>query len=131
MKYAMVVSGVGTKLYPLLFVLVGAVSYLMLGVLSDPVVMQSLKRVRWLAWAVDLVAGLTLEIYVLHQMLISTFPDLATIAFPLTIVLLVLISVTAAALLRLVTEPLRRWVDERTLATATVSQAAGIRWRQT
>ena len=121
MKYAMVVSGVGTKLYPLLFVLVGVVSYLVLGVLSDPVVMQPLRRVRWLAWAVDLVAGLTLEIYVLHQMLISTFPDLATIAFPLNIVLLVLISVAAAALLRLVTEPLRKWVDGLTLSAATAA----------
>ena len=119
LKYAMVVSGVGTQLYPLLFMLVGAVSYVSIGVLSDPVIMQPLRRGRWLAWVVDLVAGLTLEIYVLHQMLISTFPGLATIAFPLNIVLLVLISVAAATLLRLVTEPLRRWVDGLTRSAAT------------
>lgn len=130
LKYAMVVRGLGAEFYPVLFVLVGAVSYLALGVLSDPVVIQPLRRVRWLAWVVDLVAGLTLEIYVVHQALISTFTGLATIQFPLNIVLLVLISVAVAALLRMVTDPLRRWVDERTLPSATVAQAAGVRWRQ-
>jgi peptidoglycan/LPS O-acetylase OafA/YrhL len=114
LKYLMVVRGIGAGLFPVLFVLVAAVSYLAIGVLSDPVVMQPLRRVRWLAWAVDLVAGLTLEIYVLHQTLISTFPGLAAIQFPFNIILIVLISVAAAALLRLVTDPLRRWVDRAT-----------------
>jgi len=111
LKYAMVVSGVGGQFYPVLFLLVGGVSCLAIGVLSDPVIIQPLRRVRWLARGIDLVAGLTLEIYVLHQTLIGTFPGLATIQFPLNIILLVLISVAAATLLRLVTEPLRKWVD--------------------
>jgi peptidoglycan/LPS O-acetylase OafA/YrhL len=127
LKYAMVVRGVGAEFYPVLFVLVGAVSYLALGVLSDPAVIQPLRRVGWLAWVVDLVAGLTLEIYVVHQALISTFAGLATIPFPLNIVLLVLISVALAALLRMVTDPLRRWVDAMTQPAATAAQAAGSR----
>ena len=111
LKYLMIVQGFGAGFYPVLFVLVAAVSYLAIGVLSDPVIMQPLRRVPWLAWGVDLVAGLTLEIYVLHQTLMSTFPGLVTIQFPLNIILLVLISVAAASLLRMVTDPLRKWVD--------------------
>jgi peptidoglycan/LPS O-acetylase OafA/YrhL len=118
LKYVMVISGVGAQFYPLLFVLVAAVSCLALRVLSDPVIIQPLKRVGWVAWMVDLIAGLTLEIYVLHQTLISTYGDLAAIPFPLNIVVLVLISVGVAALLRMVTEPLRRWVDGVTRPTA-------------
>jgi peptidoglycan/LPS O-acetylase OafA/YrhL len=101
-----------------LFVLVGTVSYLAIRVLSDPVIIQPFRRVRWLAWGVDLVAGLTLEIYVLHQTLISTFPGLATLQFPLNIILLVLICVAAAIVLRVITEPLRKWVDELTRPSA-------------
>jgi hypothetical protein len=123
LKYLMIVQGIGAGFYPVLFVLVGAASYLVIGVLSDPVIMQPLRRVPWLAWGVDLVAGLTLEIYVLHQTLISTFPGLSTIQFPLNIILLVLISVAAASLLRLVTDPLRRWVDGVTGPAAVVARA--------
>ena len=57
LKYAMVVRGVAAEFYPVLFVLVGTVSYLAIGVLSDPVIIQPLRRVPWLAWGVDLVAG--------------------------------------------------------------------------
>jgi len=124
LKYLMVVQGIGAGFYPVLFVLVGVVSYLLLGVLSDQAIVRPIRRVLWLAWVVDLVAGLTLEIYVLHQTLISTFPWLATIQFPLNIILLVLISVAAAALLRMVTDPLRRWVDEWTRPAVTVTSAA-------
>ena len=124
LKYAMIVQGIAAGFYPVLFVLVGTVSYLAIRVLSDPAIVQPLRRVRWLAWIVDLVAGCTLEIYVLHQTLISTFPGLATIQFPLNIILLVLISVAAAALLRMVTDPLRRWVDEVTRPAVTVTSAA-------
>jgi peptidoglycan/LPS O-acetylase OafA/YrhL len=118
LKYAMVVQGIGAGFYPVLFVLVGTVSYLAIRVLSDPVIIQPFRRVRWLAWGVDLVAGLTLEIYVLHQTLISTFPGLATLQFPLNIILLVLICVAAAIVLRVITEPLRKWVDELTRPSA-------------
>jgi len=124
LKYAMVVQGIAAGFYPVLFVLVGTVSYLAIRVLSDPAIIQPLRRVRWLAWGIDLVAGLTLEIYVLHQTLIGTFPGFATIQFPLNIILLVLISVAAGALLRMVTDPLRRWVDELTRPAVTVSSAA-------
>lgn len=123
LKYLMIVQGIGAGFYPVLFVLVGTVSYLAIGVLSDPVIMQPLRRVPWLAWGVDLVAGLTLEIYVLHQTLISTLPGLSTIQFPLNIILLVLISVAAASLLRLVTDPLRRRVDGLTGPAAAVARA--------
>ncbi len=123
LKYLMIVPGIGAGFYAVLFVLVAAVSFLAIGVLSDPVIIQPLRRVPWLAWGVDLVAGLTLEIYVLHQTLIGTFPGLATIQFPLNIILLVLISVAAASLLRLVTDPLRKWVDGVTGPAATAARA--------
>ena len=110
-KYVMVIEGVGAQFYPVLFVLVGAISYLALGVLSDPRLIQPLKRVRGIGWMIDLVAGLTLEIYILHQTLISTLKGLAAIEFPINIVLLVVISIAAAVLLRMLTNPLRRWVD--------------------
>jgi peptidoglycan/LPS O-acetylase OafA/YrhL len=119
LKYLMVAQGIAAGSYPMLFLLVAAVSYLAIRVLSAPAIIQPLRRVQWLTWIVDLVAGLTLEIYVLHQTLISTFPGLTTIQFPFNIVLLVLISVAAAAILRMVTDPLRLWVDERTRPAAT------------
>jgi peptidoglycan/LPS O-acetylase OafA/YrhL len=50
--------------------------------------------------------------------LISTFPGLATLQFPLNIILLVLICVAAAIVLRVITEPLRKWVDELTRPSA-------------
>ena len=121
LKYAMIVQGIAAGFYPVLFVLVGTLSYLAIRVLSDPAIVQPLRRVRWLAWIVDLVAGCTLEIYVLHQTLISTFPGLATIQFPFNIILLVLVSVAAAAILRMVTDPLRQWVDEQTRTPATTA----------
>ncbi|MFM7290940.1 MAG: hypothetical protein ACKO6B_06890, partial [Planctomycetia bacterium] len=65
-------------------------------------------------WGVDLVASHTLEIYLVHQSLIGAVPALATIPFPFNIVVLVLASVAAAMLLRRVTEPLRKWVDDVT-----------------
>ena len=121
LKYLMVAQGIAAGFYPVLFLLVAAVSYLALRVLSDPAIIEPLRRVRWLAWTVDLVAGLTLEIYVLHQTLISTLPGLATIQFPFNVILLVLVSVAAAAILRMVTDPLRRWVDEQTRPSATTA----------
>jgi len=120
LKYVMVVNGIGGQLYPLLFVLVAAVSYLALGVLSDPLVIRPLKHVPWLGWSIDLVAGLTLEIYLLHQTLIGSFAGLARIAFPINIAVLVLISIAGAALLQMLAAPLRRWVDARTSPAATV-----------
>ena len=121
LKYIMVAQGIAAGFYPVLFLLVAAVSYLAIRVLGDPAIIEPLRRVRWLAWIVDLVAGLTLEIYVLHQTLISTFPRLATIQFPFNIILLVLISVAAAVILQMVTDPLRRWVDEWTQPAATTA----------
>jgi peptidoglycan/LPS O-acetylase OafA/YrhL len=121
LKYVMIAQGIAAGFYPVLFLLVAAVSYLAVRVLSDPAIIHPLRRVRWLAWIVDLVAGLTLEIYVLHQTLIGIFPGLATIQFPFNIVLLVLISVASAAILRMVTDPLRRWVDERTRPAPTTA----------
>jgi len=119
LKYVMVVKGVGAEFYPLLFVLVAAVSCLALGVLSDPLVIQPLKRSPWLGWGIDLVASLTLEIYVVHQVVISTFGGLAGIPFPINIALLLLISIAGAALLQRLTAPLRRWVDAITGPAAT------------
>ena len=118
-KYVMVIKGVGAEFYPLLFVLVAAMSCLALGVLSDPAVIQPLKRIPWLGSSIDLVASLTLEIYVVHQVVISTFGGLAGIPFPINIALLVLISVAGAALLQRLTAPLRRWVDAITGPAAT------------
>lgn len=119
LKYAMIVEGKGAEFYPVLFVLAGGVSYLAIGVLGNPLVIQWCKRTPWLAWVIDGVAGLTLEIYVIHQTLIGTFAGLAAIPFPLNIVLLVVITLAAAVLLRMITQPLRRWVDELTRPAAT------------
>jgi peptidoglycan/LPS O-acetylase OafA/YrhL len=114
LKYLMVAKGVGAGYYPLLFVIVGCVSWLSIGVLGDPRIIEPLRRVEWIGWIIDLVAGLTLEVYVVHQTLIGAFPALASIQFPLNIVLLLLISVAVAALLRMITAPLQAWVDRMT-----------------
>jgi peptidoglycan/LPS O-acetylase OafA/YrhL len=119
LKYVMVVTGVGASLYPLLFVLVAAVSYLALGVLSDPLVIEPLKRIPLLGSSIDLVASHTLEIYVIHEVLVGTFGGLAGIPFPINIALLVLITIAGAALLQRLTSPLRRWVDAITGPAAT------------
>ena len=120
-KYAMVVKGWGAAFYPVLFVLVGSVSLLAIRVFGDPHVIRRLKSIPWLAWIIDLVSGLTLEIYVVHQLLISTFAGLARVPFPVNIILLVLISVAGAAVLRTVTGPLRRWVDKVTQPATTTA----------
>jgi surface polysaccharide O-acyltransferase-like enzyme len=110
----MVIKGWAVPCYPLLFGVVGIMAYLALGELSSPLLVQYVKQRPWIAWVVDLISRSTLEIYVIHQVLIGTCPGLAEIRFPLNIVVLVLVSACAATMLRYLTNPLRRWVDDVT-----------------
>lgn len=110
-KYLMVVHGVGGQFVPALFLIVGVVSFLAVGVLTDPRAIRPLRGLPAIGRGVDLVAGLTLEIYVLHQTLIGVFPALHRLPFPVNIAVLAGITLVAAMLLQAITAPLRRRLD--------------------
>ena len=104
-KFLMVVYGWHSNFYPVLHVLVFIASPLLTLGLGDSRLLSALQSVRLLWVCIAFVGGLTLEYYLVHWSLIKVLP-IASIAFPLNIVVLLALTSILTYALRLTTDQL-------------------------
>lgn len=107
-KYLMVVRGVGAVAYPVLHILVLALCLLALKVLCEPDFVGRILAIPAAGSFLRLSGGLSLEIYLVHAVLlhIAFFPE---IIFPLNILVFAIVTFLLALLLQRLT----RWIQHR------------------
>ncbi len=112
LKYVMVVQARIAKWYCLLHLLVFvSCGCLLLALTSSPVV-RLYRSIRPVNWLIDVIAALTLEIYLVHLYLVG-YPWLARIRFPFNIMVLAALTLFFAALLSRAVRPVQRLLRER------------------